>query len=249
MKRLLFLIVFLPILLLTSCHLLNPSQMLRTKNYPYSSFKEDTLKPEYKIAPNDELMFKLFTNEGEKLINPLEANMNSQNTTNNFTYQVEFDGKVKLPLLGREQLSNLTLREAEKKLENKYAKYYNKPFVQLKVTNNRVIIFPGGQGGTSTVITLSNTNTTLIEALALAGGISDGKAHKIKLIRGDLHNPKVYLIDLSTIEGMKASNLVLQANDIIYVEPRPKVAQRILENIAPYLTLLSTTLLIYNLFK
>jgi len=121
--------------------------------------------------------------------------------------------------------------------------------VQLKVTNNRVIIFPGGQGGTSTVITLSNTNTTLIEALALAGGISDGKAHKIKLIRGDLHNPKVYLIDLSTIEGMKASNLVLQANDIIYVEPRPKVAQRILENIAPYLTLLSTTLLIYNLFK
>ncbi len=223
--------------------------MLRTKNYPYSSFKEDTIKPEYKIVPNDELIFKLFTNDGEKLINPLEANSNTQNLINIITYQVEFDGNVKLPILGRKKLSGLTLREAEKNLETEYAKFYNKPFVQLKVTNNRVIIFPGGEGGTSTVIPLSNTNTTLIEALALTGGISDGKAHKIKLIRGDLHNPQIYLIDLSTIDGMKASNLVLQANDIIYVEPRPKVAQRILENIAPYLTLLSTTLLIYSLFK
>jgi polysaccharide biosynthesis/export protein len=223
--------------------------MLRTKNYPYSSFKEDTIKPEYKIVPNDELMFRLYTNDGEKLINPLESGLNSQNLTNSITYQVEFDGFVKLPILGREKLSNLTLRQAEKKLEDEYSQFYNKPFVQLKVTNNRVIIFPGGEGGTSKVIPLSNTNTTLIEALALAGGISDGKAHKIKLIRGDLHNPKVYLIDLSSIDGMKSSNLVLQANDIIYVEPRPKVAQRILENIAPYLTLLSTTLLIYGLFK
>jgi len=223
--------------------------MLRTKNYPYSSFKEDTINPEYIIAPNDELMIKLFTNDGDKLINPLEPTAIAQNVANNITYQVEFDGNVKLPILGREKLSGLTLRNAEKKLETEYSKYYNKPFVQLKVTNNRVIIFPGGEGGTSAVITLSNANTTLIEALALAGGIKDGKAHKIKLIRGDLHNPRVYLIDLSTIEGMKASNLVLQANDIIYVEPHPKIAQHILENITPYLTLLSTTLLIYSLFK
>jgi polysaccharide biosynthesis/export protein len=85
--------------------------------------------------------------------------------------------------------------------------------------------------------------------LALAGGITDGKAHRIKLIRGDPKNPEVYLIDLSTISGMKQSNLVLQANDIIYVEPRPKVAQRILENLTPYLALISATLLIYSLFK
>lgn len=249
MNRAKIFLIFFIVLLFSSCRLLNPSQMLRTKGYPYSSFKEDSIKPEYKIAPNDKLSFRLYTNDGEKLINPLEVNINNQNLTNIITYQVEFDGNVKLPILGREKLAGLTLREAEKKLETAYSKFYNKPFVQLDVTNKRVIVFPGGQGGTSTVITLTNTNTTLIEALAMAGGISDGKAHKVKLIRGDLNNPKVYLIDLSTIDGMKASNLVLQANDIIYVEPRPKVAQRILENLTPYLTLLSTTLLIYGLFK
>jgi len=133
-------------------------------------------------------------------------------------------------------------------LEDKYIVYFNKPFVQLKVTNNRVTIFPGGQGSQAVVVNLDNPNTTLFEALAKAGGIQDGKAHRVKLIRGDLKNPQVYLIDLSTIEGMTKANLTLQANDIIYVEPRDKVPQKVIEAITPYLTLLSTFLLIYGLF-
>jgi polysaccharide export outer membrane protein len=161
---------------------------------------------------------------------------------------VEFDGQIKLPIVGRTQISNMTLREAEKMLEEKYKTYFNNPFVQLKVTNNRVTIFPGGQGSKALVVTLENPNTTLFEALAKAGGIEDGKAHKIKVIRGDLKKPQVYLIDLSTIEGMTKANLTLQANDIIYVTPRNKITQKIIEGITPYLTLLSTFLLIYGLF-
>ena len=69
-------------------------------------------------------------------------------------------------------------------------------------------VFPGA-GGEGKVVNLENENTTLIEALALAGGITNtGKANKIKVIRGDLRNPKVMLVDLSTIEGMKQSNML-----------------------------------------
>ncbi|MFA5194625.1 MAG: hypothetical protein WC401_02395, partial [Bacteroidales bacterium] len=84
--------------------------------------------------------------------------------------------------------------------------------------------------------------------LAKAGGINDGKAHKIKLIRGDLKNPKVYIIDLSTVEGMTKANLIVQANDIIYVQPRNKIPEKIINVLAPYLTLLSTFILVYELF-
>jgi polysaccharide biosynthesis/export protein len=109
--------------------------------------------------------------------------------------------------------------------------------------------FPGGQGGSATVLTLLNSNTTLLEAIALAGGITDGKAHRVKLIRGTAQNPQIYLIDLSSIEGYKQGNIILQANDIIYIDSRDRVAQKILESITPYLTLLSTALLIYGIFK
>jgi len=243
-------IIIASLLFLGSCKLLNPGQMLRTpSDYQYEKFtEEDFSVHEYRIAPNDKLQFRLFTNEGEKIIDPIEP-QNQMQRGQEYYYNVEHDGLVKLPVLGRIPISGLTIKEAEKMLEEKYMAFYNKPFVQLVVINNRVIIFPGGQGGTSTVVYLENSNTTLFEALALAGGINDGKAHRVKLIRGDLKNPKVYLIDLSTIEGVKNANLVLQANDIIYVEPREKIPQRILENISPYLTLLTTALLIYNLFK
>jgi polysaccharide export outer membrane protein len=229
---------------------MNPSQMLRTsKDFKYSEFPANSTIDEYKIAPNDELSLKLFTNDGEKIIDPIDANLNA--SVNNLTtsYTVEFDGMVKLPIINRTKLSGLTLREAEKLLETKYETYYKKPFVQLKVTNNRVIIFPGGMGGTSTVLTLTNTNTTIFEALAKAGGIVDGKAYKIKLIRGNLQDPKVYLVDLSTIKGMKQADLVLQANDIIYVEPRTKIVQKTLDSITPILTIISSVILVYGFIK
>ena len=63
-----------------------------------------------------------------------------------------------------------------------------------------------------------NDNTTLFEALAQAGGLNGGKAYKIKIIRGDLRNPQIFLVDLSTIKGVVKSDFVLQANDIIYIE-------------------------------
>ena len=128
----------------------------------------------------------------------------------------------------------MTLREAGLYLEEAYSEYLNNPMVRLQVMNKRVTIFPGGSGGSAKVINLVNNNTTLIEALALAGGINDGKAYKIKLIRGDLKNPTIYQIDLSTVEGLKQADLVLQANDIIYVEPA-KVLTQFMKDFNPYL--------------
>lgn len=244
MKRFLYLLVF--IVFASGCRVFAPSQMLRVGDYPISEFTDSIKTQEYLISPNDELQISIYTKDGERLIDPISTT-NLQLKTEN-KYLVEFDGQVKLPILNRTMIAGKTIREAEMMLEERYATFFNNPFVQLKVTNNRVTIFPGGEGSQAMVLTLDNTNTTLFEALAKAGGIQDGKAHKIRLIRGDLKNPKVYIIDLSTIKGMTEANLVLQANDIIYVEPRNKIPQKILENITPYLSLLTTFLLIYQIF-
>ena len=78
---------------------------------------------------------------------------------------------------------------------------------------------PGGQ-----VIPLQNENTSVVEVVALAGGIDErGKAFNLRLIRGDLHKPEVFLIDLSTINGVKASMMDVQPGDIIYIEPNRKI--------------------------
>jgi len=225
-------------------------------NYPYTV--DQTIgNVEYRITPNDIVGFSVYTNDGFKLIDLTtsiaavsggnNANVNFNGYNGGIQFPVEPDGMIKLPIVGKMKIAGMTVREAEKMMEEQYATYYNKPFVLLKVVNRRVLVFPGS-GGSGRVINIENENTTLIEVLALAGGIaSTGKARKIKLIRGDTRNPQVMIIDLSTVEGMKQSNLMLQANDIIYVEPVPRISQEILLQLTPIVGILTSILLIYSI--
>lgn len=242
MKRLIYLLVF--VAFVSGCKVFTPSKMLRQGDYPYSVFTDSVKNQQYRIAPNDQLEISVLTNNGEKMIDPVSGG----STGSKLSYLVEFDGQVKLPIMNRTMIAGKTIVEAEKMLEEKFSVYFNNPFVQIKVSNTRVTIFPGGDETKPMVYLLKNSNTTLFEALADIGGIQDGKAHKIKLIRGDLRNPEIYLIDLSTVRGMTKANLILQANDIIYVEPRGKVPQKIIEAITPFTSLLTTLLMIYQIF-
>jgi polysaccharide export outer membrane protein len=100
------------------------------------------------------------------------------------TYLVRQDGLLELPEVGVIRLEGLTLEEAEELLEEAYSSFYNSPYIVLRVTNKRVLMFPG-ESGRAMVVTLENMNTTLLEVLALAGGIGGrANASKVKLIAG-----------------------------------------------------------------
>ncbi len=252
MKRILLLV--LTACFFSACNI-NPSVMFKTpKHYDY--FVDQTIgNTEYRIAPNDIIGFSVYTNDGFKLVDLTTSIAATVGTSvagaGNLTTQflVEPDGNVKLPIIGKIKVSGLTVRETEKLLETQYATFYNKPFVMLKVMNRRVVVFTGS-GGHGTVVHLENENTTIIEALALAGGITEtGKAYKIKLVRGDLRNPKVMLINLSTVEGVKQSNMLMQANDIIYVEPVPRISQEVLSRLTPIVGIITSLALLYNIGK
>lgn len=213
--------------------------------YPYGEF-EETGDVEYRLAADDLISFELFPNGGFSLIDAAGRNgANRQGVQQRIL--IEFDGFMKLPKLGRTYMEGLTIRQAELVLEDKFSQFYNDPFVRLTVTNKRVTIIAGGN---SNVVTLQNENTTLFEALAAAGGVpNDGLAHKVKLIRGDLQNPEVFVLDLSTMDGVKQADLVLQANDIIYIETRVRPVEKVMALIAPYVTAFSSILTTIALFE
>lgn len=222
------------------------------KGYVFDSIPDTTTK-QYILQPNDIFYFRLFANDGFKLIDLTagtggqgKANqMPNQSQENLFQYFVEFDGTTKLPIIGRTKLAGMTMREAELFLKEKYSFSFNDPFVQMSVLNRRVFVFPG-EYGQARVIGLTNNNTTLMEALAIAGGLSEnGKAQRIKLIRktSDPNNPLVYQFDMSTIEGLRYANMIVQTEDIVYVEPRRKIGSNILKEVMPWATLITTVML------
>lgn len=245
------LIILIPVILLcfSSCKLFRSSLMLKTKkDYPYDKLTDSLSTQDYKISPNDQIQYRVVTNDGFKLVDL--ANQLNTVFRNDLEALVESDGTVKLPMLGYVPVEGLTVRETEKLLEEKYSDVYVKPFVTVKVINKRVIVFPGS-GGAAKVLPLSNTNTSVLEAIALSGGITDdGKAYKVKLIRNyRTKKPQVYLMDLSKIEGLAAGNTKVLANDIIYVEPRYRLARTLAAELTPIVSIISSTILIYSVFR
>lgn len=160
-------------------------------------------------------------------------------------YLIETDGFVKLPVLNKIKLEGLTLREAEKLLEEKYSEYINKPYIKLMVTNRRVTIL----GAVNSLFYLQNEHTSLLEALSTIGGLPplEAKSYNIKLIRGDLNNPIVKLINLSSISGMKEADLILKENDVIYIEPVRRLSETLANELNIFIGLINSVLLLVGI--
>jgi polysaccharide export outer membrane protein len=248
----------------SSCGVYNQNLMFKTiddKSIVGDSLVKKIAETEgnYLIHPSDLIELKVYTNNGERLVDP-----NSEFSTTgigggngggagtqggSIQYNVLANGTVVLPMVGAIAVEGFTKSHLDSVLQLKYAQFYQDVFVSTKCVNRRVIVL-GAAGGigklSGQVVPLLSEKMHLIEILAMVGGLDDqAKSYNIKLIRGDLANPTVEVIDLSTIEGMKKSNLNVQPNDIIYIERQRKGARQTLIELSPFLSLLtlSTTLI------
>ncbi|MFM7822774.1 MAG: polysaccharide biosynthesis/export family protein, partial [Bacteroidota bacterium] len=212
----------------------------------------------YKIAPFDKLSVRVLVNNGSRLLD-LSAGVSNVEVSGTGggtggvagsimdELKVDSDGGVRLPLVGNVCVGGFTIDQAEKLIEDKYSKYYVDPFVVVKVTNRRVIIF-SGNGGAAQVVTLVNEKTTLIEALAMSGGIdSKGKSKSIRLVRKSGTDYKIYHVDLSKPEGVSSGQMIVEANDLIYIDQVKGITRNISADFSTVVGLIVSILLLFDL--
>jgi polysaccharide export outer membrane protein len=219
----------------------------------------DRAAQNYIIRPGDYIRLDVFTNDGERLIDPnfelMAAGANNQQMAqmkDRFVYLVMEDGTCRIPKIGTISLEGLTINEAEELLQESYDDYYKESFVKIRPANRRAVVLGGingmqARGAGGLVVPLDNENMTILEVLALAGGVEQGgKVSSIKLIRGSLNEPKVYDIDLSTIAGMKQSGMIVESGDVIYVEPWRRPFRETVRDVSPILSVItSVTTLVF----
>jgi polysaccharide export outer membrane protein len=194
---------------------------------------------EFPIKIGDKIQFSLYTNEGESIIDPTgklfaPAVQNTDGTTNNTApslpvYEVLENGECLFPLLGKINVLGLKTSQLDSLLVIKYGDFYNGVYVRSKVVNKKLVVL-GPQGGKLVPYT---SNINLIEVIAVYGGLdNNSKGFNIRIIRGDLKNPQVKVVNLKTIADMKSSIVSLQPDDMIYIEPvRRPAAESIRDNI------------------
>lgn len=238
---------------LTGCATYKQNIMMKTpEDFKSAPITKEILQAErnYVIQKNDLLKIDIYSNKGERIVDPNPdfttpvGTTSTQQNRQPVTYLVDLNGIVKFPMVGELKMEGLTLRQAESVLQSEYEKFFTDSFVVLTFQNKRVIILgaPGGQ-----VIPLNNQNVNLAEILAMAKGIpTDGKAQNLRIVRND----QVFLIDMSTIEGFKAGNMIIEPGDIIYVEPvRRPFAEGIRDYAGIFSILISTLSLILVISK
>ncbi len=199
-----------------------------------------TVESNYMIQPDDRIEIEVYTQKGERLIDPefelIENNQNIENLRPQLTYLIRKDGMVKLPMIGDIKLEGYTLNTAEELLQKEYAMFYEKPFVYVNYVNKRVIVLGASEGQ---VIPLENENTKVSEILALSQAIdNDAKAHNIRLIR----NNEMYEVDFSTFEGYMKSDYVVQSGDVLYVEPIRRPFNEFFRDNGPIISIITSVL-------
>jgi polysaccharide export outer membrane protein len=156
---------------------------------------------------------------------------------------------VELPLIGNHNLTGMSILEAQNYIEKELLKFIVDPFCIVKVTNRYCIYF-NGSGSQASVIGLNQFNTSLIDVIAMGGGISErGNSSKVKVIRKVNGQQNVFLFDLSTIDAARFTNFAIQTEDIIYVEPMPRYSTELLSLVTPVISLLSSTVLFVTLIS
>ena len=251
---------------------------LRPEAFEYQG---DAPPRNYRIAVNDYLAISVFTDKGEVLIDPNneydpdnaallgqqqqgQQQLQAQAQNPNFipdsrplqrngsrpqSFLVDQQGQVILPQVGPVTLAGLTLREADSLLALSFQTYYEKPYVVTQYLNKRVVVI-GGVG--DQVIPLQHEGMTLLEVLAMSRNLQEnGRADRIRIIRGGLNQPAVKIVDLSSIKGLADSYIILRPGDVVYVEPRRRLDNTVLRDAGSILTiftsLVTTYLLVDNL--
>lgn len=241
MRHINYLIFFLAVIsILSGCKSYTSNVILTAeeKDVNWQSAYQKTII-DYPINVGDRIQFSLYTNLGESIIDPSGKLVSSSGGTigdvNNVTaekptFEVTEAGFCLFPVIGKVEVKGLTLVRLDSLLSAKYETYYNEVYVISKIVNKRVIVL-GGKGGQ--IIPFTNPNMNLLEALALYGGLdAQSKGYNIRILRGDLKNPEVAVVNLRTIADMKSSIVSLKPDDIIYIEPvRRPVAEGVRDNL------------------
>jgi polysaccharide export outer membrane protein len=175
--------------------------------------------------------------------------------SNNYLVDIT-SGEIKLPLLGIIHADGMTKLELEKEIIKRASEYLKEdPIVNIRYQNFRVTFH--GQVGAPGEISSTSERLTFLDALALAGGITQGGNLKnILIIREQNGKRSMHTVDLTNGDFFQSPNYYLKQNDIIYVAPTDRQLlttdqsfQRRFQFVSLGLTLVNFVIIIVNLFQ
>ena len=226
------------------------------ENVTDTSIKNVVKVSEPVIQDNDLLSIQVYSAATDPKVDALYNLANATNNNNNLAligFLVDENGNIEYPRVGIVHAAGLTKQQLADTIKSKLSNELNNPSVIIRYLNFRVTVLGEvGRGGT---ITIPYEKVTVLEAIGLAGDIPfTGKKNSVRIIREVNGNREVGTIDLTAKNVFESPYFYLQQNDVVIVDPtKAKVRSNeesiITQRITFALTFITTTALLYSLFK
>lgn len=202
---------------------LKEAQMIsetQSKNY----VNERTI--DYKLQPGDNLYIRVLNTVDERtaaILNGETATSRNYNMSNDAsiylqTYNVDEDGCIEMPLIGKVEVKNLTVDQAKDRLQASLDKYVNQTMLIVKLANFNLTVL--GEVSKPGMYKVYQRQINLFEAISMAGNMTGfAKNDEVKIIRQTDNGSEIIVVDMGKADILVSDYYYLKPNDIIYVEP------------------------------
>jgi len=157
-------------------------------------------------------------------------------------FSIDKDGNIILPILGKIQVTGMTVDDAKQKIQKIAESYVTDARAEVKLVSFKISML--GEVKTPGQYTIFNDKANIFEAISLAGDITyNGNRRRVTIIRNYNNTSQTIKVNLTQRDILSSPQYFLQPNDIVYVEPLKSTAFRLrVSDYATFLTLITSTI-------
>ena len=215
-------------LLVLSLSLLFLGSCIPRKNLVYTQMPEEevqnrdnyvNIKTARTIDAKDELYIKvLSTDEDAAIILSRESRDRFNFNLQLLSYIVDERGYIDFPFVGKIQLQDLTLAEAEAKILEELEAYLSNASLIIKFVNNRITLL--GEFNKPGEYFFNYEKISVFTAIGQGAGIAPyGDKKNVILIRDDNNRITYHYLDLTDKDIVESDYYYLLPNDVLIVNP------------------------------
>jgi len=205
----------------TSCITTHETNYMQTTKNFIPSYKDTVEYQDYRLREGDKLFIQVYSIDDKTnvLFNGLSQMQGGAGGESNdlYTYTIDKNGEIMLPLVGAVGLRGKTIREAKGYLEKSIEPILKINSVDVRMVGRYFSIVGSGKSGR---FAFPREKVNIYQALAMIGDFSYYTDRStIKILRETNKGNQIKVFDARSVDIMHSEFYYLEPNDVIFLQP------------------------------